>query len=283
MRVAAREHPILIAEPVNSPKKDREKLTTFMFEEYNVPYLRLINSGALSLLSAGKTTGLVIESGQHRTQLIPIHQGTVLSSMVHTLDWGGLNLTNYLAKLMGKSDTPMVRDLKEKLCYISLNYEEEKKKTLTKSPGRSTASDSKTVQLGWEKCQVPEVFFQPNLIDLKHEPLPSLILNTIAKCDKDIQKALLESIVLSGGNTMFTGLPERLGKELQVLLASPKFSSLSSLSSSLSVIAPADRAHSVWNGGSFIKADDEAGRKLFWVSRAEYEETGSQIIHRKCQ
>jgi len=279
MRVASRDHPTLLSEPINSPKKEREKLTTYMFEEYNVPYLCLINSGVLSLSSAGKTTGLVIESGHYRTQLIPIHQGAIVSPAVQTLDWGGLHLTNYLGKLMGKTDTPLVRGLKEKFCYISLNYEEDRK-VLTKSPSRS--SDSKNPQLGWEKCQVPEVFFQPDLLDKKHEALPSLILNTLLKCDKEIQQPLLESIVLSGGNTMFGGFAERLTKELKVLLASPKFSSLSSLSSSLSIIASPNRIHSVWTGGSLIKADDEA-RKSVWISRAEYEETGSQIVHRKCQ
>lgn len=61
------------------------------------------------------------------------------------------------------------------------------------------------------------------------------------KCDIDVRKDLYNNIVMSGGTTLFPGIPERLTKEMTNLAPS---------SMKIKVIAPPERKFSVWIGGS---------------------------------
>jgi len=280
LRIASREHPMLYIEPIHSSKTDREKLIQFMFEEFNLPSYRVMNSASLALVTTGKTTGLVIESGNFQTSMIPVVEGKVMTSVVQNWNWGGLELTNYLAKLTGKSDFPgAVKDLKEKFCYVALDYDEEKRTLKSKSPQKD---DGKASPLGVEQIQVAEAFFNPSLIDQNHDPLPLSLLTIIQKCDTKVQQALLDNIVLSGGNTMFPHFHTRLEKEIKKLLSTSKFSSFaSSSSSSLTISAHSQRIHTPWIGGASLKTETSDCESL-WVSRAEYDESGASILSRKC-
>jgi actin-related protein len=91
------------------------------------------------------------------------------------------------------------------------------------------------------------------------------------KCDMDIRKDLFANIVLSGGTTCYAGLPERLAKEL-IALAPPSIK--------VKIIAPPERKHSVWIGGSIL-----ASLSTFqssWIDKSEYAASGAAIVHRKC-
>jgi actin-related protein len=48
-----------------------------------------------------------------------------------------------------------------------------------------------------------------------------MIINTIKKCDPDYQGDFYQNIILSGGNTLFPGFPERISQEITAL-APPK-------------------------------------------------------------
>lgn len=79
------------------------------------------------------------------------------------------------------------------------------------------------------------------------------------------------NIVLSGGNTMFPGIEERLTKEL-IDMAQP--------SMKVKVIAASERKYYLWIGGSILASLSTFSH--MWISRAEYDETGPKIVHRKC-
>ena len=95
--------------------------------------------------------------------------------------------------------------------------------------------------------------------------------NSIMKCDVDIRKDLYANIVCSGGTTMFEGIAERLTKEVTAL-APPTMS--------IKVIAPPERKYSVWIGGSILSALGTF--QSMWITKAEYEDAGPSIVHRKC-
>jgi actin len=91
------------------------------------------------------------------------------------------------------------------------------------------------------------------------------------KCDVDVRKDLYGNIVLSGGTTMFTGIAERLSKEIVNLAPSTM---------KVKIIAPPERKYSVWIGGSILSSLSTF--QQMWISKEEYDESGPAIVHRKC-
>ena len=95
--------------------------------------------------------------------------------------------------------------------------------------------------------------------------------NSIMKCDVDIRRDLYANIVLSGGNTMFAGIAERMSKEITALAPA---------SMKVKIIAPPERKYSVWIGGSILSSLSTF--QQMWISKQEYDESGPSIVHRKC-
>ena len=102
-----------------------------MFEEFNVPAFYLSNQAVLSLYPAGKTTGLVVEIGDGVGHVVPIHEGNALAHAIGRSEVAGRDVTDYLGKLLnevglnlGPSELEMAREIKEKHCYVALDYKE---------------------------------------------------------------------------------------------------------------------------------------------------------------
>lgn len=104
-------------------------------------------------------------------------------------------------------------------------------------------------------------------------PLPSLIQNSVNACDTDIKPALLTSILLTGGNSLWTGLPQRLEHELHTI--SPGIRSRI-----FTATTTADRKFGAWTGGSILSSMGTFHQ--LWVSKKEYEEQGKAIIEKRC-
>jgi len=278
LRVTPEEHNVMLTEAPINPKHNREKMAQIMFETFNVQGLYIAIQAVLSLYSAGKFTGIVCDSGDGVTHMVPIYDGYSLPHCVLRMDLAGRDITDYLIKILNEvnvslttsAEREIAKDIKEKVCYIALDPETEINEVKEMS---YEMPDGTVIKVKDQRFRAPEILFHPEQCGKEPGGVDQKCFDSINKSDIDVRKDLYQCIVLSGGTTMFSGLPERLTKEIKAL--APE-----SMKNNVKVIAVPERKYSVWIGGSILSSISTFG--CMWITREEYNESGPQVVHRKC-
>ncbi|KAF4988142.1 hypothetical protein FDECE_15172 [Fusarium decemcellulare] len=249
LRVAPEEHPALLTKAPINPKSNRKKMTQIFFETLNSPAFYVFIHAVLSLYSSGRTTGIVLDSGDGVTHLMT-ERGYSFSTT---------------------AEREIVRDIKEKLCHVALDFEQEMQPAAESSVLEKTYElpDGQVITLGNERFRAPEALFQPGVIGLETGGIHMTTFNAIMKSDVDIRKDLYGNIIMSGGTTMYPGIADRMQKEIVAFAPS---------SMKVKVIAPPERKYSVWNGGSILASLSTF--QQMWITKQEYDEGGPSIVHR---
>ena len=167
LRAAPEEHPVLLIEGRKSSKPHREKMAQIMFETFEVPSMNISLQAMLSLHASGRSTGVVMQSGAGVSFTMPVYEGVTLMAAVHSTDLTGSDLTQYLRKMLNESGYPInttaqrevVREIKEKLSYVALDFDAEMKKFAETSEGETAYKlpDGSAVKVGNERFRCPEV------------------------------------------------------------------------------------------------------------------------------
>lgn len=274
LRAEPSEHPVLLTEAPLNPQTNREKAAEIFFETFNVPALYIQIQAVLSLYSSGRTTGVVLDSGDGVTHVVPIFEGFAIEHGIQRIDVAGRDVTRYLKILLRKeghvfsksSEFEIVREIKEQCCRLqSAPLKDDMSGEVI-----HTLPDGSKIEIGPANYRAPEILFRPDLIGEECESVSQCVANAIFKCDVDLRKTLYQNIVLSGGSTMFKGFGDRLLNEMKRL--APK-------DVKVRILAPQERMYSTWIGGSILASLDTF-RKI-WVTKQQYETMGKGIIARK--
>jgi actin-related protein len=279
LHVDPAEHPVLLTEPALNPKPQREKAMQIQFENFNVSSFCFASQGYLPLLASGGTTGLVLEIGDGLTQIVPVYESHVIDRSTRRLQFGGRDLTEWLERLVliesgfafsGSPEREIVRDIKEKLCYVAPDFDQEAQKKRADLEVPYTLPDGRAIGIGSERFYCPELLFSPSLFGLRVDPVHRAVVDSITHCDVDVRKDLFGNIVLSGGTTMFNGFPERFAREVRRIAGE----------ATLKVIARPERKCAVWLGGSVFGSLPTFLQMA--ITHEEYNDAGSAIVHKKC-
>ncbi|WVW86073.1 hypothetical protein I302_108112 [Kwoniella bestiolae CBS 10118] len=289
LNIDPRGRKVLLTEPPMNPKVNRQKMAEVMFEQYGFGGIYVAIQAVLTLYAQGLQTGVVVDSGDGVTHIVPVYDGFALPHLTRRLDVAGRDVTRYLIKLLlmrgyafeRTADFETVRGIKEALCFTSYDLESDKKlgEETTVLVENYTLPDGRVIKVGSERYEAPECMFQPHLVDVEQPGVAELLFQTIQQAAVDTRSELYKHIVLSGGSSMYPGFPSRLEKEMkQLYLTRVLGGDASRLSNfKIRIEDPPRRKHMVFLGGAVL-ADIMKDKEAFWVTKEEWDEQGVRAL-----
>jgi actin-related protein len=280
--VPVEDYPVLITDALLDVKFNREDMVQIMFDRFNAQALYIAFHADLTLYASGKTSGVVLSSGEGVTNIVPVFEGFHVTKAIQNIGVSGRDLTKFLTSCLcdrgyrfTRAEREIAKMFKESSCYVALDFEKEIKDQKEEKKGGEVEydlPDGTKLAVSDERFRVPEVLFNPSLMGVEAQGIHEAINSAVQKCEIDIRKEMLNNIVLSGGSTLFPGLEKRLTKELEK--NTPKGNQR------VKVIADDNREELVWLGGSILSSLSTFQEN--WISREEYQEVGAQsLIYRK--
>lgn len=220
LRVSPEEHPILMTEAPLNPKENRERMTQIMFEVFNVPCLFVSMQGVCALYASGRTTGVVLDSGDGVSHTVPIYEGFAIPHAIQRIYLAGRDLTSYLTEILKErglsfttpAEREIVRDIKETMCYVVGDYDAAMKEAEESHACEKNYElpDGRKILIGNERFRAAEILFQPSHAGHDIEGVHKYCFDSVMKCDNDVRRDLFQNVILSGGSTLFEGMAERM-------------------------------------------------------------------------
>lgn len=269
--------PLLIAEPLLNPRKNREMISTLLFEKYNIPSLIFAYQPFLSLLSFSSTTGIILESGEGVSQICAICDGYSIPSSFIRSNFGGEDVNEYLIKLLKMRGVELVSDTEKLLIHEikkkHLGFIIEGKKT--EAVAKYILPDLNVIQIDSERYLAPRVLLTPSLVGKNCLGLHKMVATCFEKVNAELREKLLKDnlLKLTGGNSNMKSLNEVLHIEIRELLPNYYQNKIKIKTSQNS------RTTSCWNGGNII-----AGLGIFkdlLIKKKDWEERGNEILHKQ--
>ena len=207
------EHNFVLTESPINPPENRENIAEIFFETFNVPELYIGIQEAFSLIGCNKTlddtgviyrmdedqkkaikslSGIVVDSGDDTTFIVPICDGFVLDSNIKQIPIGGRTITKFMVQMIRERGEKIntedlyyaAMELKEKYSYLAKNLIDEfakfdKKQNvdgkLTQSIKFKTfegigkiSNKPYSINVGYELFLCPEAYFSPEIFDKKN-------------------------------------------------------------------------------------------------------------------
>jgi len=285
LQINPKENKILLTEPPQNPTRNRENLVQRMFETYEFGAVNVSIQAMLTLYAQGLLTGVVVDTGDGVTHVVPVWDGFVPSNLIRRLDVAGRHVTQYLIKLLllrgyafnRTADFDIVRQIKEKFCYVALDIAQERAlaQETTCLMETYTLPDGRVIKLGRERFEAAEALFNPSLIDSEKGGMADMVFDMIQEAEIDTRADYYKHIVLSGGSSMYPGLPSRLEKDIRdrYLKEVLKGNQERMKKFKIKIEDPPRRKHMVFLGGSVL-ADIMKDRPEFWITKQDYDELG---------
>lgn len=240
---------------------------------------------------------LVVDSGFSFTHVVPVIDKKVYLPGLKRINVGGKLLTNYLKEIVSyrqwnvMDDTSVMNELKEALCYCSLNFKRDLHRYHTNRherkhwilpdfmrtfKGRCREDDleqadehsesEQTLEMGVERVTVPEVLFNPSDVGIHQAGIAETIVQAINACPIELSSALYANILLVGGNTKFKNFRRRLEQDLRPLVPD-EFD--------IELHEPSDSILAAWQGCCSLAESDDLSTRI--VTKQEYDEHGSNV------
>ncbi|ELT93218.1 hypothetical protein CAPTEDRAFT_101436, partial [Capitella teleta] len=171
LQTFSEEHPVLLTEAPLNPRRNREKAAEVFFETFNVPALFISMQAVLSLYASGRTTGVVLDSGDGVSHAVPIYEGFAMPHSIMRTDIAGRDVTRFLRLLLRKeghnfhtsAEFEIVRTIKERACYLSTNPQKEETVDSVEKQ-QYTLPDGSSLEIGPSRFRAPELLFPTDLI-----------------------------------------------------------------------------------------------------------------------
>jgi actin-related protein 7, plant len=315
--VQGAEGSLLMIEPALTSRSDRELLTQLMFEVFNVSNYYATDSAVASLAGVGKLSGVVVDIGYDKIDVMPVLDGLLQASSGARLPYGGQNLTTYIQQLLAEKGINVSLEDAEKIKLSAMHVaplpgsepqalapggglvaadaagkddaerkaEEEKQKERRKT---YTLPDGQIINVGKEGKALGEAVLNPSLLGFTLPTLSEAIqtagLVTTLHGGKESAKILAENLLVCGGGAGAHGISQRLLAEVTAT-AHPNYPP--ALCNIPEYMPKRTAQRAAWIGGAVMAKIVFSGSGPMQisqhpVSKADYDEMGPAIIHRKC-
>eukprot|EP00064_Thunnus_orientalis_P019559 superscaffoldBa00004946_g19682 len=132
--------------------------------------------------------------------------------------------------------------------------------------------------VGTERLRCPEILFQPSLSGEDQMGLMETLHYVLARYTPEQQEALVSNVFLTGGNMQYSGMKERVERELRAMRP---------FQSHFKVTMASRPALDAWYGArdwalEHLPAGGGGGAAEGWISRQDYEEKGGEYLSEHC-